>query len=177
MTDDPQWYCVRTKPKHERLSSASLRSEMGLEVFCPFIRFEKARSTGRTWVTEAMFPCYIFARFPYASDYRRVQAARGVTNIVSFGGEPAAVSSDIITDLRSAVQDEEIITIEPDIEVGEEVNVVHGPFKGLRAVVTRIMPARQRVAVLLEVLGMEREVEVEIRTVLPDLPHPMANPD
>jgi hypothetical protein len=35
------------------------------------------------------------------------------------------------------------------------------------------MPARERVAVLLEVLGMEREVEISFDTVIADIPHPM----
>ena len=39
--------------------------------------------------------------------------------------------------------------------------------------VSRVMPARERVAVLLEVLGMEREVEVSFDTVIVDIPHPM----
>ncbi len=43
-----QWYCIRTKPKMERLTSNLLRTEVGIEVFCPFIRFERARRTGRT---------------------------------------------------------------------------------------------------------------------------------
>ncbi len=56
MTDSTAWYCIRTKPKTERLTSQLLRTEIDLPVFCPFIRFERARRTGRTWVTEAMFP-------------------------------------------------------------------------------------------------------------------------
>ena len=80
---------------------------------------------------------------------------------------------EIISELRKAVQDRETIVIQPGIEVGEEVNVVAGPFRGLRAVVSRVMPARERVAVLLEVLGMEREVEVSFDTVIVDIPHPM----
>jgi transcriptional antiterminator RfaH len=59
------------------------------------------------------------------------------------------------------------------VEVGEEVNVISGPFRGFRAVVSRVMPARERVAVLLEVLGMEREVEISFDTVIADIPHPM----
>jgi len=60
------------------------------------------------------------------------------------------------------------------VEIGEEVQVVEGPFRGIRAVVTRVMPARERVTVLLELLGMEREVEVPGNAVLPDAKHPMA---
>ena len=83
------------------------------------------------------------------------------------------MSSEIIGELRNAVQDRETIVIQPGIEVGEEVNVIAGPFRGLRVVVSRVMPARERIAVLLEVLGMEREVEISFDTVIADTPHPM----
>lgn len=174
MTDPTFWYCVRTKPKAERLTSQLLRMEIDLPVFCPFIRFERARRTGRTWVTEAMFPGYIFVRMDYLNQNRHVRSIRGVITIVGFGDSPAIVPDQIVEDLRREVRDEETIVIQPQIEIGEEVNVIAGPFQGIRAVVSRVLPARERVAVLLEVLGMEREVEVSTTALLPDLPHPMS---
>jgi len=173
MSDDLQWFCLHTKPRSERSTSQFLRSETGIEVFCPFIRFERARRSGRVWVTEAMFPGYVFARFFYAAQHRQIKAARGVVKIVSFGDIPSIVPGLIIDELRSSVQDEETIVLNSGIKAGEEINVVEGPFRGLRAVVSRVMPGRERIAVLLEVLGMEREVEVSVSAVLPDVPHPL----
>jgi len=173
MTDDLLWFCVRAKPKTERLTSQLLRTEAGIEVFCPFVRFERARRSGRLWVTEAMFPGYLFARFCYVSQHRLVRATHGVSTIVAFGGAPVVVPTPIVDELRASVRDEETIVIESGIEIGEEVQVVSGPFQGVRAMVTRVLPARERVAILLEVLGMEREVEVAVSTLLPDISHPM----
>ena len=173
-TMDLNWYCLHTKPKQEGIASSLLRSDVGVEVFCPFLRFERARRTGRTWVREAMFPGYIFAQFDYAQSYRHVKSVRGVIRIVSFGSGPATiVPEDIIRELRTSVQDNETIEIAPGIEEGEEVNVVSGPFQGVRAIVSRLLPAKQRVAILLNLLGMEREVEVSVENVLPDIHHPL----
>lgn len=173
MTDDLLWFCVRAKPKTERLTSQLLRTEAGIEVFCPFVRFERARRSGRLWVTEAMFPGYLFARFRYAMQHRLVRSTHGVSTIVAFGDKPTVVPDAIVQELRASVEDEETVVIESGIDIGEEVNVVSGPFQGVRAVVTRVLPARERVAILLEVLGMEREVEVAVSAILPDISHPM----
>lgn len=173
MTDDLLWFCVRAKPKTERTTSQLLRTEAGIEIFCPFVRFEKARRSGRHWVTEAMFPGYLFARFHYITQHRLVRSIHGVSKIVSFGGQPTVVPEVIVDELRASVRDEETIVIEAGVQIGEEVNLVSGPFQGVRAVVTRVMPARRRVAVLLEVLGMEREVEVGEQSILPDIGHPL----
>jgi transcription antitermination factor NusG len=54
------------------------------------------------------------------------------------------------------------------------VKIVGGVYAGVKAVVSRVLPARQRVAVLLEVLGMEREVEISTEALLPDASHPLS---
>lgn len=175
MTEEKHnWYCVKTRPRQEQAAKTALHTEAGVEVFCPLLRFERARKSGRVRVVEAMFPGYLFARFNYEKQFRQVGTSNGVSTIVSFGGVPAIVREEIIRELRASVADGETVDIPVKFSVGEEVQVVEGPFQGIRAIVTGLMPARARVTVLLELLGMEREVEVAENAVLPDLAHPMA---
>lgn len=169
------WYCVKTKPKQEGLATRLLRGELGLEVFCPKIRFKRARATGLAWVNEAMFPGYLFVRFVYPALHRRVAATSGVARTLSFGGRPCVLDEQIIEDLRKHVADGETVEIASEIKEGEEVKVVEGPFLGVRALVTRVMPGRERVAILLNLLGQEREIEVSAGAVLPHLKHPLAD--
>jgi len=168
-----RWYCIRTKRFAERAAAAAIAEELSADVFCPMIRFERARRTGKAWVTEALFPNYLFARFDFVQAYRRVQTTRGVLRIVGFGGNPQPVPDMVLSELRSAVTEKETIILKPAINPGDEIEVVAGPFKGLRTIVTRLLPARQRVAILLEILGTEREVEIDAAHVLPDQPHPL----
>ena len=168
------WYCVKTRPKQEGVATRLLRGELGLEVFCPKIRFKRARTTGVAWVNEAMFPGYIFVRFVYPELYRRIAATSGVAKTLSFGNRPAVLDDLIITDLRHHVADNETVEIACKIKEGEEVRVIEGPFLGVRALVTRILPASERVAILLNMLGQEREVEVSTTAILSDVRHPLA---
>lgn len=168
------WYCIKARTRQERSAKLALQGEAGLEVFCPMLRFERARKSGRVRVTEAMFPGYLFAKFEYARQFRMVATTNGVSTIVSFGGIPAVVPEDVIRELRDSVAEGETVEIPTSVSIGEEVQVVEGPFQGIRAIVTGLVPARARVTVLLELLGMEREVEVSERAVLPDTKHPMA---
>ncbi len=168
------WYCVKTRPKQEGVATRLLRWELGVKVFCPKIRFKRARSTGVAWVNEAIFPGYIFARFVYPVLYRRISATSGVAKTLSFGNRPAMLDDSIITDLRCHVADNETVEIACEIKEGEEIRVIEGPFQGVRALVTRILPARERVAILLNMLGQEREIEVSTTAILPDVRHPLA---
>jgi len=167
------WYCVKTKPKQEGVATRLLRGELGLEVFCPKIRFKRARTTGVAWVNEAMFPGYLFVRFIYAQYYRRIAATSGVAKTLSFGGRPAVLDASIIDDLRRHVADGETVEIASEIKEGEEIKVVEGPFQGVRALVTRVLPSRERVAILLNMLGQEREIELSSEAVLPNVRHPL----
>ena len=125
-----------------RAAKLALGNEAGVEVFCPMLGFERARKSGRVRVVEAMFPGYLFARFFYEEKHRLVGTSNGVSAIVSFGGSPAVVPEAVINELRASVADGETVEIPTSLSVGEEVQMVEGPFQGLRAMVTGVMPAR-----------------------------------
>ncbi len=174
ISEEPRWYCVRVRPKQEAVTARMLRGETGVEVFCPFIRFKRPRRGSTMWVTEGMFPGYLFGRFSFPAVHRHIMSISGVSAIVRFGDQPAVVPEEIIEELRAHVTDKETVILPQPIEAGSEVEIVDGAFKGVKAVVSRLLPARERVAVLLEVLGMEREVEIAARDVLPGAAHPLS---
>ncbi len=171
---EPLWFCLKTQPKHEKLAAQFLRGQVGLEVFSPVLRFQRATVSGKKWFEEALFPGYVFGKFAYRTHYRLVASSMGVTKIVGFGGQPSVVAEEVIAELRNYVRDNEVIEIVPEVVPGEEVTVLDGPFKGLRAIVTRVMPAKERVAVLLDLLGTQREVEVMLNRVVAGKVHPLS---
>ncbi|MDB6171084.1 MAG: hypothetical protein JWL59_395 [Chthoniobacteraceae bacterium] len=161
-SDAPFWFCLKAQPKHEHLAAAALRRSLGLECFSPQLRFRKNTRRGVVWFNEAMFPSYLFARFVYPDLHRQVQYSHGITNIVKFGTQVAFIDEAIIAGLRKISGDEEVIIINPELRVGDSVQVTEGVFHGLEAVITQLLPAKDRVKILLEFLG--RPVEAEIPT-------------
>jgi transcriptional antiterminator RfaH len=166
-SESPHWFCLRTQPKHEHIAAMTLRRQVELPCFSPRLRFKKATRRGAVWFVEAMFPGYIFAEFVYPLLHRRVEHASGIQGIVHFGDQIATVDPDTIEALREKAGEEETVTLDPALEIGQAVRIAEGPFRGLEAVVTRIMPARERVQVLLEFLGRSVETEVASPKVLP----------
>jgi transcriptional antiterminator RfaH len=154
------WFCVRAQPKHEHIAAAHLRNEPEVEVYLPRIRFRRATSRGPVWFTEALFPGYLFARFDAAAGLRRFHHAPGVRGIVHFGEKWATIPEATIQELRSSVGADQVHVIREEFRPGETVEISGGAFHGLSAVVSRVMPARERVAVLLEFLGRQTMVEV-----------------
>jgi transcriptional antiterminator RfaH len=165
-TDDSieKWRCLRGKPKGEHLAAQHLRAA-GFESFCPRIRHQRATARGRIWFVEALFPGYLFARFS-ALSLRHVAATPFVSQVLTFMNDFGAVPDSVVAELRSAVDDEETITVTESIKPGDSVDVVSGPLRGHAVTVTRVLPGAQRVRVLLDFLGAPHEVEVSILTLL-----------
>jgi transcriptional antiterminator RfaH len=69
--------------------------------------------------------------------------------------------------LQEKTGEEEIVTLDPEIKVGQSVRIAEGPFQGLEVVVTHLLPARERVKVLLEFLGRPVETEISTPKILP----------
>lgn len=162
------WFCLRTQPKHEHIAAAHLKKDPQIEVFLPRIRFKRSTRQGPVWFTEALFPNYLFARFDLAACLRKVHHARGVRGVVHFGDRWPVISESVIEELRGSVGIEDLHVIPDEVQTGDPVIISGGVFHQLRAVVTRVMPARQRVAVLLEFLGRQTLTEVASSSVVRD---------
>lgn len=156
-----RWYCVRTQPKKERLAVGQLEALFGLDTLAPRVRFKRKTVRGVVWFEEALFPGYIFARFDMEVHKRAVSFAPGVLHLPVFGGRFASLPEATIEALRSELDEAACMDAMEPLVVGDETRILAGSMEGLSVRVVRVMPAEQRVAVLLELLGQE------VETVLP----------
>jgi transcriptional antiterminator RfaH len=155
------WYCVRTKPKHDHIAAANVRKHLGLQVFHPQLRLERHTRRGIARVTEPLFPGYIFVLCVLGDSLDGIRHAYGVNSVVHFGGDVPPVADSVIVELQACFPSEMPVAVNDPLVPGLEVVVSGGAFAGMQASVLRVMPARQRVQVLLEILGRQTEVEVD----------------
>lgn len=167
------WYVIRTRPKSEHIAAAHLQRFANIdEVFAPRIRFEKGTARGKVWFTESLFPCYIFARFDLVEKLRAVNATHGVSGILRFNDLYPQIENSFIEELRVEFPegDSEVRIIERPVEEGDEVVVLDGAMAGLKTVVTKIMSGKERVRILMDWLGHEREAEVNYSSIIQTSP-------
>jgi len=155
------WYCTRTQPKHEHIAAGNLRRRLGLEVFNPRLRLERATCRGVVSVIEPLFPCYVFVRCDLAEGVDAIRYVTGVSSLVHFGQLIPAVPDETIDELRQCFESDEPMAVENQFRPGTEVSVAEGPFLGSHGVVVNVLPARQRVQILLDFLGRTTVAEVE----------------
>jgi transcription antitermination factor NusG len=102
-----------------------------------------------------------------------VRYARGVSYIVRQGRDFAPVPESIIVELR-ALAATQVLELPPEPwKLGEKVRVIAGIFRGASGSVAGLVPARQRVQLLLELLGRENRVELPAEALEPRHAHPL----
>jgi len=160
----PAWYCARTQPKHEHIAAAGLMKNLGLEVFHPRLRMERATRRGAVRVVEPLFPCYVFVRCTN-EDRDEIRYVTGISSLVHFGERIPTVPDSVIEELKQCFETEEPMSVEDRLYPGAEVTVAEGSFLGFSGIVLRVLPARRRVQILLDFLGRTTLAEVDRRSL------------
>ncbi|MEO7097998.1 MAG: transcription termination/antitermination NusG family protein [Luteolibacter sp.] len=175
MSKDPsiaEWFCVRCQTKREHIAAEHLRVIEGVDVFCPRLRYRKATRRGKIWWVEPLFPGYVLAKFSIAEMERAVTFCQGVRGLVRFGSGIPAVPDSFVESLKHEIRSregattEEMFTISPTIELGDEVEIAHGPLQGMRGTVIAVPSATERVKILLEFLGQPQAVDMDLFSIL-----------
>jgi len=148
------WFVLHTKPQRE-FQVERLFQEGGFQVYCP--RYVEA---GRI---KPFFPGYEFVYFTYPDQYKMVKYTRGVRHIVGNDGGAISLEPQFIDRLRSreiaGYIELEKYGVAP--ELGDEIEVVTGPWKGLRGVFRKQMSDQDRVIVLLNYVSYQGQLLIE----------------
>ena len=103
----------------------------------------------------------------WAKSFRDVCSTNGVTSIVHFGENWPRIPDQAVDELRRLFGTQSLREVNPELNVGDEVKIAAGPFQGLVAVVNQVLPAPERIRVLLDFLGRQTSVEVNVASIIP----------
>jgi len=162
-----RWYAVQCKGG-ESFRAADNLANQGFEIFHPTLRLRKKRQGRLQWITEPLFPYYLFIRLDQAnSNWRPIRSTRGVAKLVSFGLAPAKVPDELIAALQHHTQHSDSPGNQhPLILPGETVSVDTGPFAGREAVFSQALfnqkKGEERAMVLIELLNRTHQIEVSL---------------
>lgn len=148
------WYVINTKPKKE-YQVERLFTEGGIEIYNPKYQIEDR--------IKPFFPGYEFIYFDYPAQYRLVKYTRGVKRVVGVKEVPVPIPDGIIQAIKSR-EVNGLIEIEKygeKPEIGDEIEVVEGPLKGLRGVFQKELTAKERVLILLNYVTYQGQLIIE----------------
>ena len=157
------WYALRSKPRKEDVVWRQVLTQ-GFEIYYPRLRVNPVNPRSRK--LKPYFPGYLFVQVDLddvgLSTFRWMPHTLG---LVSFGGEPAIVPENLIHAIRKRLDEINAAGGEvfDGLHPGDPIYIVDGPFKGYEAIFDSRLPGKERVRVLLELLGNKRQVPVELR--------------
>jgi transcriptional antiterminator RfaH len=156
------WYVLHSHPNKEDLLWQQLLAR-GVEVFYPRIHANPVNPRSRK--IKPYFPGYLFV----CADLEQLglstlQWMPYATGLVMFGGEPSALPENIVQLIRQRV--DEINTAGGEVldalKPGDRVVIQDGPFEGYEGIFDVRLSGKDRVRVLLQMLGA-RKVPVEMK--------------
>ncbi len=159
-TIESEWFVVRSKPRREEYAQRQL-IRRGVETFLPRIA-ERGKARRGEPVVSPLFPGYLFARLDLETQYTSVIWTPGVHSMVSFGGTPVPLETEVLDFLRRRCGSHGLIVATPRFEPGQEVRVVDGPLAGLHGIVQERVSGRARVRVLMELLRRRTQVTLPL---------------
>ncbi|MBY6016094.1 hypothetical protein KUV75_14445 [Qipengyuania gaetbuli] len=151
------WYAVQAKPRREGLAIWHLERQ-GFAAYCPMIARGKLVRGKSVQVTEPLFPGYLFVGLTAdRAQWRSVNGTIGVIRLVTTGADPAPVPVGFVERLRELEQSGGFAGFAEELQPGDEVRIVGGPFDDLCGELVKAAGS-ERVVVLLKLLSGETPV-------------------
>ena len=174
MTDDSHqdgraWYVLHTYSGYENNVAQNLRhriESMGMEdkifqVVVPTEKKIRVKNGKRHTIEEKLFPGYVLVQMIVTEDsWYVVRNTPNVTGFVGSGTTPTPVSKEEIGRLLNRMGEEEP-KYKIDVQEGDSVKIMDGPFKEFEGKVSEVNNAKGTVKVLVSVFGRETPVELD----------------
>lgn len=135
-TTDPKWIAVYTKARHEKLACEQLQKK-GMEVYLPIIRSKRRWSDRMKWVDMPLFSSYLFVRIPLKYHLFVLQTI-GVHHVVKLNEAIAVIPDEQIEAIRVMIEGGYDLQTTEYFTVGDQVEIMFGPMKGVQGEVSRI---------------------------------------
>jgi len=161
-----RWYVVHTYSGYENKVKADIEKtienrrlqDQMFEVMVPLQEVVEVKNGVRKTMSKKIFPGYVLVHM-IKNDvtWYVVRNTRGVTGFVGPGSEPVPLTDEEMLKLGVRSEDFEI-----DVEIGDNISVIDGAWKGTTGAVKTINHAKQTVTVDVDIFGRSTDVEISI---------------
>ena len=170
---DKQWYVVNTYSGHEQKVKEKLESKiesMGMQdiifrIIIPETIEVEIKDGVKKEKSKKMFPGYILVEMIMTDEaWYIIRNTPGVTGFIgSYGhkAKPTPLPPQEIDKILSTTGMSRLDS-DSDLKVGDAVNIIDGPFKGMYGKIDSIDKDNNRLNVLIDLFGQETPVEVEL---------------
>jgi len=164
-----KWYVVHTYSGYENKVKSNIEKMVEyrgmqdkiMEVVIPTEETVEIKNGQRKIKTKKLYPGYVIIKMIVNNEtWYLVRNTEGVTGFVGHGSDPIPLTDEEV--VRMGI---EKIRIDLDVEVGETIRIIGGPFEGQMGIVEDISPEKQIVKAKISMFGRDTPVELEFSQV------------
>lgn len=173
MEGEKLWYVVNTYSGHESKVKANLEmrtASMGMEnnifrVIIPEQTEVEIKDGVRKEKIRKVFPGYVIVEMIMSDEaWYVVRNTPGVTGFIGSSGKGAKPTPLLPQEIDKILANDKNVKqeVNTDVEVGDSITIIDGPFKGMFGRVESVDLENQKLNVLIDLFGQETPVEVEL---------------
>ena len=166
---EAKWYVVHTYSGHENKVKVNIEKlvesrgmqNLVLDVIVPTEERVEIRNGQRKLKTKKMFPGYVLVKMIVTNEsWYLVRNTQGVTGFVGHGSDPVPLTLEEVR--RMGI---EKVYIDLDINVGDTIKVINGPFENFMGTVEDVNPEKQTLRAKVSMFGRDTPVELDFAQV------------
>ncbi len=166
---EAKWYVVHTYSTYEKKVKANIEkivesrdmTDLIQEIRIPERQLIENKDGHKVIKAEKLFPSYVIIKMIVTDEsWFVVRNTKGVTGFVGSGSKPIPLSEDEVFAMGLETK-----VVDLDIEVGETIRVVSGPFEDCTGEVIDIDEHNQMLKVKINMLGRGTPTEIEFSKV------------
>ena len=169
LSEEKNWYVIHTYSGYEDAVTRNLKQRiesLGMEdkiysVLVPKEKKIKIKNGKRKVVEEKIYPGYVLVEMVVTDDsWYVVRNTPNVTGFVGSGTTPIPISQEEIQYLKKRMG-VETPQYHIEVEAGDTIKIIDGPFKDFDGKVSEVDPNRGKVKVLINMFGRDTPVELD----------------
>lgn len=172
-SDQPHWYVVQTYVGFEDVVKGNLEQKFGnlgqmervLEMYIPTMTITSIKNGKRKQKELKVYPGYLYVHLILDEELAyTIQSTQYVAKIAGTGEFAVALDDGYVENLKLKLlsQAEESNQVQADLDIGDFVKVVEGPFKDMQGKISGFSATKDRVSLMLKVFERETNVELDI---------------
>ena len=170
---EKEWYVVNTYSGHEqkvkeKLEQRAVSTGMQDNIFrviIPETTEVEVKDGVKKEKVRKMFPGYVLIEMIMSDEaWYVVRNTPGVTGFIGSSGKGAKPIPLSPEEVKKFIGDgeEKVTPINTDVEVGDNVSIIDGPFKGMSGKIESEDKENEKLTVLIDLFGQETPVEVDL---------------
>ncbi len=163
-----RWFVAHTQARGEERAAGNLERQ-GFTVFVPRYRRRRRHARRVDTVRAALFPGYVFISFDAdRTRWRSINGTFGVRHLVCQGNRPVPLADGIVEEIKAREDEDGLVRLDPTpFAKGQRLRIVDGPFYDTAGLFAELAD-RERVVILLNLLGRQLRVPVPLHAVTVD---------